>query len=217
MVIAVMIDSYREHVGCHWPDSVGHTTRQLLIFNSIVWFNNLGGICPSRWLNKSASLNRSQMLTSSHATFYVTKISSPHRLIQLIYRQSCNLIYFKICQWVQDLFNIHSYTELSDFRKINCFKKSEVSVERIPFCTVIENLAELGIHCLPCSYNNDTINMLVYYMHNKEIRRFLNKLKAIITSGLGRFTSSKEIFPPSLFYFSNANCSMLSAGTFESR
>ena len=34
--------------------------------------------------------------------------------------------------------------------------------------------------------------------------RFLNKLKVIITSGLGRFISSKEIFPPSRFYFSNA-------------
>ena len=44
----------------------------------------------------------------------------------------------------------------------------------------------------------------VYYMHNKEIWRFLNKLKAIITSGLRRFISSKEIFPPSRFYFSNA-------------
>ena len=49
-------------------------------------------------------------------------------------------------------------------------------------------------------------------MHNEEIRQFLNKLKTIITSGLGRFISPKEIFPPSRFYFSNAN-----AGIFESR
>ena len=51
---------------------------------------------------------------------------------------------------------------------------------------------------LPCCLNR------VYYMHNKEIWRFLNKLDAIITSGLRRFISSKEIFPPSRFYFFNA-------------
>ena len=51
-------------------------------------------------------------------------------------------------------------------------------------------------------YGKDSI--MIYYMHNKEIWWFLNKLKAIITSGLRRFISSKEIFPPSRFYFSNA-------------
>ena len=44
----------------------------------------------------------------------------------------------------------------------------------------------------------------IYYMHNKEISGFLNKLKGIITSGLRRFISCKEIFLPSRFYFSNA-------------
>ena len=48
------------------------------------------------------------------------------------------------------------------------------------------------------------VSIAIYYMHNKKISRFLNKLKAIITSSLGRFISSKEIFPPSWFYFSNA-------------
>ena len=32
-------------------------------------------------------------------------------------------------------------------------------------------------------------------MHNEEVPRFLKKLKVIITFGLGRFISSKEIFP----------------------
>ena len=44
----------------------------------------------------------------------------------------------------------------------------------------------------------------LYYMHNKEIPRFPNKLKVMITSGLRRLISSKEIFPLSQFYFSNA-------------
>ena len=44
----------------------------------------------------------------------------------------------------------------------------------------------------------------IYYMHSEEIWRFFNKLKAIITSGLRRFISSKEIFLPSQFYFSYA-------------
>ena len=48
------------------------------------------------------------------------------------------------------------------------------------------------------------IQVVYYYMHNKEIPRFPNKLKVIITSGLRRFISSKEIFPCSQFYFSNA-------------
>ena len=54
-----------------------------------------------------------------------------------------------------------------------------------------------------CSFST-WVSISKYYMHNEEIWRFLNKLKAIITSGLGRFISSKEIFPPSRFYFSNA-------------
>ena len=37
------------------------------------------------------------------------------------------------------------------------------------------------------------VNMTLYYMHKKELWRFLNEIKAIITSGLGRFISSKEI------------------------
>ena len=50
--------------------------------------------------------------------------------------------------------------ELNDLRIIIRFRKSEVSVERISFCNIIENLAEHDIHCLPCSYNNDVINTL---------------------------------------------------------
>ena len=65
---------------------------------------------------------------------------------------------------------------------------------------------------IPVVIISGTWSDAIYYMHNEEIWRFLNKLKAIITSGLGRFISSKEIFPPSRFYFSNAN-----AGIFESR
>ena len=38
-----------------------------------------------------------------------------------------------------------------------CLRKSKVIVERISVCNVIENLAEHGIHCLPCSYTNDVI------------------------------------------------------------
>ena len=46
--------------------------------------------------------------------------------------------------------------------------------------------------------------MLAYYMHNEEMPQFSKKLKVIITSGLRRFISSKEIFPCSQFYLSNA-------------
>ena len=49
--------------------------------------------------------------------------------------------------------------ELNDLRKVNCLRKSEVSVERISVCNVNENLVEHGIHCLPCSYTNDAIAM----------------------------------------------------------
>ena len=38
--------------------------------------------------------------------------------------------------------------ELNDLRKIICLRKYEVFVESISVCNVIENLAELGLHCL---------------------------------------------------------------------
>ena len=41
----------------------------------------------------------------------------------------------------------------------------------------------------------------LYYMLNKEISGFLNKLKVIITSGLRRFISSNKMFPHDWFYF----------------
>ena len=51
-------------------------------------------------------------------------------------------------------------TELIDLSRIICLRKSEVSVERISVCIVIEKLMEHGIHCLPCSYTNDIIDLL---------------------------------------------------------
>ena len=41
-----------------------------------------------------------------------------------------------------------------------CLRKSEVTVERISVCNVIEKLMKHGVHCLPCPYTNDVINML---------------------------------------------------------
>ena len=61
---------------------------------------------------------------------------------------------------------LHNYTvcmlktESNDFRKIICLRKSEVSDERISVCNLTENLAEHGIHYLPCSYTNNVIDML---------------------------------------------------------
>ena len=52
------------------------------------------------------------------------------------------------------LFHLH------DLRIIICFRKSEVTVERISFCNVSEKLMEQGNHCLPCSYTNDVIDLL---------------------------------------------------------
>ena len=51
-------------------------------------------------------------------------------------------------------------TELNDLRKIICFRKSEVSVEKISACHVTENLVKRGIHYLPCFYTNDVIDVL---------------------------------------------------------
>ena len=50
--------------------------------------------------------------------------------------------------------------DLNDSRIIICLRKLEVTVKRIPVCNVTEKLMEHGIHCLPCSYSNDFINML---------------------------------------------------------
>ena len=43
---------------------------------------------------------------------------------------------------------------------IICLRNFEVLVERISVCNAIENLAEHGMHCLPCFYINNIINML---------------------------------------------------------
>ena len=39
-------------------------------------------------------------------------------------------------------------------------RKSEVSVKRISVCNVTEKLMEYGIHCLPCSYTYEVIDLL---------------------------------------------------------
>ena len=49
-------------------------------------------------------------------------------------------------------------TELNDFMITVCLLKSNVSVERILVCHVIEKSMEHGIHSLPCSYTNNVID-----------------------------------------------------------
>ena len=51
--------------------------------------------------------------------------------------------------------------ELNDLRIINCLRKSEVTVGRISVYNVIEKLIEHGIDCLPSSYTNDVIDLLL--------------------------------------------------------
>ena len=50
------------------------------------------------------------------------------------------------------------------WRKIICLRKSEVSGRRISVCNVIENIEEHGIYCLPCSYTNYIINLLLQHL-----------------------------------------------------
>ena len=57
-----------------------------------------------------------------------------------------------------DISCVSKYTkniELIELRKNISLGKTEVSVERISVCYVIEKLMEHGIHCLPCSCTND--------------------------------------------------------------
>ena len=51
-------------------------------------------------------------------------------------------------------------TESNDLRIITSLRKYEITVERISVSNVIKKMMEPGIHCLPCSYTNDVINML---------------------------------------------------------
>ena len=60
-------------------------------------------------------------------------------------------------------------TELKDLRKIICLPKSEVSVETISVCNVIENLtehgrklAEHGIHCHSCHDPTPMMSKICY-------------------------------------------------------
>ena len=54
---------------------MGHTTKQLLIFQLDCLFNNLGGLRPPRWLNKTVSLNRSITITYFFKTNFTFKNS----------------------------------------------------------------------------------------------------------------------------------------------
>ena len=51
--------------------------------------------------------------------------------------------------------------ELDDLRISISLRKSKVTVERISVYIVIEKLMEHGIRCLPCSYTNDDIDLLL--------------------------------------------------------
>ena len=48
-----------------------------------------------------------------------------------------------------------------DERQIICLRKSEVYVKKneTTLSNVTEKMVELSIHCLPCSYTNDVINI----------------------------------------------------------
>ena len=50
--------------------------------------------------------------------------------------------------------------DLNDLKIIICFIKSDVTVERLSVCNVIEKLMEHDIHCVPCSYTNGVIDLL---------------------------------------------------------
>ena len=52
-------------------------------------------------------------------------------------------------------------TELNDLRIIVHLRKSEVTVERVSVCIVIEKLMEHGRQCLLCSYANDVMDLLL--------------------------------------------------------
>ena len=60
------------------------------------------------------------------------------------------------------LFGLIKYNmELNDLRKIICFRKFEVFVEKKKsVCKALEKLVAHGIHCLPCYYTNDIIYLL---------------------------------------------------------
>ena len=50
-------------------------------------------------------------------------------------------------------------TELNDLRKIICLRKSEDYILNKTVSDISEKLVEHGIHCLPCFYTNDVIDI----------------------------------------------------------
>ena len=55
-------------------------------------------------------------------------------------------------------------TRIKYLRIIICLRRSEVVVEGISFCNVIEKLMEHDIHCLPGSCINDVIDLLSWQL-----------------------------------------------------
>ena len=72
-----------------------------------------------------------------------------------------------------------------------CFRKSEVSFERISVCNVIENLAKHGIHCQSCSYTNSEPGRVVQSIGH------LTRKSGVLGSitGLATYSVSPSAFP----------------------
>ena len=89
----------------------------------------------------------------------LAKLRTPYNML-FIYIQK---LLSDICQWYQWHANTSQLTRnLNDLRKNFCLRKSEVYVKKKKKKTVsnvIEKLVEHDIHCLPCSYTNDVINL----------------------------------------------------------
>ena len=108
------------HDSCHWQEWVGHTTKQLLIFQLDCLFNNLGGLRPPRWLNKTVLLNRSITIT------YYPDISNtlrPDFTSQLVHGLAFGIPKFYIAPY--DKIN-HGLVNLSS----NCDVKSGLKVDK---------------------------------------------------------------------------------------
>ena len=67
------------------------------------------------------------------------------------------------------IITVDNNTELNDLRKKVCFRKSDLTVEGISACDVIEKLIEHGINCLPCSNDVTVATKMSYVCQNDVI------------------------------------------------
>ena len=107
-----------------------------------------------KWLEKIIRLRKSEVS-------YYGRAIGPNRFDYSFVFSRCESVISRydlvISSWL-------TWKKQTEIKSIWPYCSSVSSVERISVCKVIEKMEEQGIHCLPCSYTNDVIDLLQWQL-----------------------------------------------------